>query len=773
MNEFKKWKQRSVFVHLVLGLAFGLAGCGVAADGQRDSSEVVVVATSPAALGATVAEDGVSISVRSTSATHLEAWLYAVALNGPVKVRAVLEKGSGDVWSTSIPRSTLTAVGLTGTIYYGFRAWGPNWPYVREWSPGSSAGFISDVDAQGQRFNPNKLLIDPYALEVSHDPQNHSTPSPTWYGTGPRYRTLDSGGVAPKGVIFTPAAPPATPKPTRSLKDDIVYEVHLRGLTMNDPSVPLPYRGTYRGAALKAVQLASLGITAIEFLPLQETQNDQNDVDPNTTADDNYWGYMTLNYFAPDRRYSFDKSAGGPTREAQEMVAAFHAQGIKVFIDVVYNHTAEGGAWRGTTTDTFTLYSFRGLDNPSYYSLTADRQQSWDNTGIGGNYNTHNPLAQDLIVDSLKHWRDVIGVDGYRFDLASVLGNSCEHGCYNFNKVDSGNALNRIARDLGPRPGSGGAGVDLIAEPWAIGGNSYQVGGFPSGWSEWNGIYRDTLRKDVNKLGLEAVTPSALASRLSGSADLYGDDGRKPWNSVNIVVTHDGFTLKDLFSYDSKQNMQPWPYGPSEGGEDYNLSWTHNGVPANQRRAARAALALMLLSAGTPMITGGDEFLRTQYGNNNAYNLDSDKNWLDYTLDADQLNFQAFTKGMMEFRSAHPALRPADFYSSSELHWYTAEGTAPTAGWWASADQHSMAWTLDGTAFQDPAAQMYVAWNGWSDLVNFSLPTPPAGKAWFRVVDTCPWAEGPNQVRAPGHEDSLNNTVYGLCGRGVLVLIAK
>jgi glycogen operon protein len=281
------------------------------------------------------------------------------------------------------------------------------------------------------------------------------------------------------------------------------------------------------------------------------------------------------------------------------------------------------------------------------------------------------------------------------------------------------------------------------------------------------------VRKDLNKLGLDTVTTGTLATRFAGSSDLFGDDGRRPWNSVNILVTHDGFTLRDVFSYDGKQNLQPWPYGPSEGGDDNNLSWSQGGIAANQRKAARTALALMLLSAGTPMLTGGDEFLRTQYGNNNPYNLDSSKNWLDYSLDADAQNFKAFAKGLIAFRKAHAALRPLNFYSAADVKWLTAAGWPPDAWWWNAGDQHAMAWVLDGARLGDSASWLYVAYNGWSEAVNFTLPDPGAGKAWYRVTDTCPWAEGQGQVRAPGNEDRIGGGTYGLCGRGVLVLLAK
>jgi isoamylase len=728
-------------------------------------------------------KSNLTFKVASSHATRIELYLYSAASGTAEKAHYVMTQGSGGVWSATLSASTLSSLGLSGTVYYGYRAWGPNWPYSASWTKGSSAGFVSDVDASGNRFNPNKLLLDPYALEMSHDPTTPTNSNGTIYASGASYRNIDSGAQAPKGIVLSGDTQSTGTKPTRAFKDDVIYETHVRGLTMNDPSVTAGYRGTYAGAAQKAAYLASLGVTAVEFLPVQETQNDTNDADPNSDTGDNYWGYMTLNYFAPDRHYAYDKSAGGPTREFKAMVKAFHDQGIKVLIDVVYNHTGEGGAWSSSDKTTYNLYGMRGLDNPTYYSLTSDYQNSWDNTGTGGNYNSRNPIAQNLIVDSLAYWRDTLGVDGYRFDLASVLGNTCQHGCYNFDKTDSGNALNRILTELPPRSASGGGGIDLIAEPWAIGGNSYQVGGFPVGWAEWNGMYRDAVRQTQNKLGSVTVTTGTLATRLSGSSDLYGDDGRAPRNSVNFLVAHDGFTLKDLYSCNGKNNNQAWPYGPSDGGEDNNNSWDQGGVASAQRQAARNGFALMMLSSGVPMMTGGDEMLRSLNCNNNPYNLDSSANWLNWSLSSDQSNFQAFAKGMIAFRKAHPALRPANFYSSvdnngnvmEQLRWFKPDGTQADSTYFNDANNHALAWRIDGSELGDSASAIYIAHNAWSAQVNFTLPWPGNGKTWYRVTDTCGWAEGATQVRAPGTEDLIGgeNTSYGVCGRGTLVLIAK
>ena len=726
----------------------------------------------------------ISFRVYSSRATRIELSIYANAYGSQEVAKYVLTKNASNVWSTNVVVSAIQALGVTGPVYYGYRAWGPNWPYSASWVKGSSTGFISDVDAAGNRFNPNKLLIDPYALEISHDPTNANWTDGTVYATGASYRNLDSGLRAPKGIVLAASTQSIGTKPTRAQKDDIVYEVHVRGLTMNDTSIPAAYRGTYQGAGMKAAALAALGVTAVEFLPVQETQNDTNDVVPTNNTGDNYWGYLTLNYFAPDRRFAYNKAAGGPTTEFKAMVKAFHDQGIKVYIDTVYNHTGEGGAWGGTDGLTvYNLLSFRGFDNPVYYELTSDNQYAWDNTGVGGNYNTHQPIAQDLIVDSLAYWKNTLGVDGFRFDLAAVLGNTCEKGCFNFDKTDPNNAINRIVRELPPRPAAGGTGVDLIAEPWAIGGNSYQVGGFPTGWSEWNGSYRDIIRQSQNKLGVAPITPGQLASRFAGSSDLYQSNGRSPWNSVNFIVAHDGFTLKDLYSCNTKNNNQAWPYGPSDGGEDNNNSWDQGGVAQDQRKAARNGMALLLLNAGTPMMTGGDEFLRGINCNNNPYNLDSSANWLNYTLNADQTNFRTFTQRLIAFRKAHPALRPLNFYSAvdnngnvmEQLRWFKPDGSVIDTAYFNDSNNRAMAYRIDGSEFGDPSSAIYVAYNAWSSLVNFTLPWPGNGKSWYRVMDTSNFNEGPNTVVAPGSETLIGgeNTVYGLNGRGTLLLIAK
>lgn len=746
----------------------------------------------PSQLGANydATKANITFRVYSSRATRIEVYLYSTTTGQQEKVKYVMTQDTTTkIWAKTVSVATLqSSYGLTGTVYYGYRAWGPNWVYVSTWTKGSPIGFIVDVDASGNRFNPNKLLIDPYTVEISHDPVTTTQTDGTIYASGPLYRNIDTGTKAPKSTVLdaatlTNAAGIGT-KPTRAQKDEIIYEVHVRGLTKNDNSIPATYRGTYKGAAMKAGYLASLGVTTVEFLPVQESPDDSNDINPNSNADgDNYWGYATLNYFAPDRRYSYDKTPGGPTREFRDMLKAYHDLGIKVYVDVVYNHTGEGYAYSSTDSSTYNILCWRGLDNPTYNSLTSDFQNSWDNTGTGGNFNTFNPITQNFIVDSLLYWRDNIGIDGFRFDLAVVLGNTCQHGCFNFDKLNTGTALNRIVRDIPPRPASGGTGVDLVAEPFGIGPGTYQVGGFPAGWSEWNGIYRDTIRKSQNKLGSEPITTGQLATRFAGSSDLYQSNGRKPWNSINYLNVHDGFTLKDLYTYNSKNNNLAWPFGPSDGGADINDSWDQNGVVADQRRAARTGFSLLMLSAGTPIFNGGDEFLRTLMGNNNAYNLDSVGNWLNYSLSTDQTNFYNFAQKMINFRKAHAALRPIDFYSGvdnngnvmEQLRWFKPDGSVSDNTYFNDPNNHSIAYRLDGTEFSDSASAIYIAYNGWQNLVNFTLPWPGNGKSWYRVLDTSTFNEVNGNIVSPGSETFIGgeNTVYGLNGRGALVLIAK
>ena len=738
-------------------------------------------------LGAAYNSGQTSITFRvySANATRVQLYVYTAGYGVQESASYTLSPAGSNVWAVTVPVSTLQSAGVTGTVYYGYRAWGPNWPFSSSWTKGSATGFISDVDALGNRFNPNKLLFDPYAREISQDPLNTQNQNGNVFASGATNRNTDSGIYAPKGIVLATSTQSTGTKPTRAQKDDVIYEVNVRGLTEQDPNTTAAYRGTYKGAAGKASYLASLGVTAVEFLPVQETQNQANNVVPNSDANQNYWGYMTENYFAPDRYYAYNQAPGGPTAEFQAMVQAFHNVGIKVYMDVVYNHTAEGGTWNSNDPTTATIYSWRGLDNQTYYELTSGNQYFYDNTGTGGNYNTYNPVAQNLIVDSLSYWATTMGVDGFRFDLASVLANNCLNGSYNsgapncpnggynFSTSDSNVAINRILREFTVRPATGGSGLDLYAEPWAIGGNSYQLGGFPAGWSEWNGSFRDTMRQAQNELGNMPISIGQDAQDWTGSSKLF-QWNRQPWNSTNFIDVHDGLTLKDVYSCNGSNNTQAWPWGPSSGGTSTNYSWDQGGAALDQRRAARTGFAMEMLSAGTPLVQGGDEFLRTLQCNNNAYNLDSSGNWLNYSWTTDQSNFNNFAQRAIAFRKAHPALRPATWYTSSQVVWWEPSGAQADSTYWNNSSNYALAYTINGSSFGD-ANSIYIAFNGYSGSVNFVLPAPPTGSNWYRVTDTCDWNDGANTWVTAGSETMIGGagTSYGLCAQSMLLLVAK
>jgi isoamylase len=672
-------------------------------------------------FGAAYSADHTSVIFRlwAPCATRVELWVYAVAMDADVNLQVSMDAQGDGSWATTVSAAGIDAAG----IYYGYRAWGPNWPFDAAWAPGSVAGFLSDVDQAGNRFNPNKLLLDPYALEVSHDPQTPTHPDPTRYQSGDPFRAIDTGPFAPKGIVLDLPQLDFGAKPTRALKDDVIYEVHLRGLTKNDPGIAADLRGTYAGAALKAGYLADLGVTAVEFQPIHETQNSLND-SPELAALHNYWGYDSFSYFAPDRRYSSDQTPGGPTREWVAMVAAFHAAGLKVFLDVVYNHFEEDDV-DATTGTVGRIFSLRGLDNPNYYEALSPAQVNLyqNNNGVGPNVNCATSLVRNLVLDSLKYWTHVMGADGFRFDLAAVLGNANSQGGFGFDRDDPNNILNRTVAELPARPAAGGPGVDLIAEPYtAMGSGGQQQGNFPVGWSEWNDRFRDVFRASQNKLGYSAVTPGDMARCFAGSDDLFGPGGRGPWNSINYIVSHDGFTLRDLYSNNQPNNNQPFPFGPSSGGRSAQdeMSWDQGGDGSQQIQAVRTALAILALCAGTPMLTGGSEFYRTQHANNNPYN-----------------------------------------------------GAEVTQSYFANPANHFLAYRIDGAGFQDPAVSVYVAYNGWVDAISAAIPPPRSGSAWFVVADTSAAAQAWGNIHPASQEVALGGGQYRVNARSVIALIER
>jgi glycogen operon protein len=722
--------------------------------------------------------------VFSSRASRLELWLYAEPFGAPEVARIPMTRDA-DRWVASVPASGRAAHGLAGrTVYYGYRAWGPNWPFEAAWRPGSTAGFRADVDRSGNRFNPNKVLLDPWAREVSHDPRNARQTDESLYCSGVN-RAVDTGPFAPKGLVL-PAAQTrfaAGLKPARPFKDDIVYEVHLRGFTRNDPSVPAELRGTYAGAALKADYLRALGVTAVEFLPLAEFQNEQNDLQLSSKGG-NYWGYDPLAYFAPDRRYAADRSPGGPTREFRAMTRAFHDKGLKVFVDVVYNHTGEGGLWSaapGRRGDTCKLLSLRGLDNPAYYETMNERRFYREDSGCGPNVNSADPAARRLIFESLEYWKDVLGVDGFRFDLAPILANRWRTEGFEFDASAPGNPLLRAARELPVRAPSGLGGVDLIAEPW---GGCYALGRHPAGFAEWNDRFRDAFRRSQNRFGRDSMPLREVALRVAGSPDIFQEArGRRPWNSVNFVVAHDGFTLRDLVSFNQRATGRPWPYGPSDGGRPAaeELSWDQGGGREAQRQAARNGLAFLMVSAGVPMLTGGDEMFRTQYGNNNPYNLDSEANWLDWGLAFREAPMVEFARGLMAFRAAHKCFRPWGFFRGSDedgnglpdLAWLGPDGAPATDAELDRPDGPFLAWRFDGAEASDSDASVYVAYNRAPGALRVKLPPNLPGKSWRLAFDTAGGPQGRGRTFAAGREPLVDGGWLPMAGRSLAACVER
>ncbi len=716
-----------------------------------------------------------NFSVASKNATHINLYLFDKPVDGKV-IKTVEMKRKGDNWTYTLDKKTQDDLKMSledkQPVYYGYRAWGPNWEYDKNWTPGSSLGFKSHVDNNGNRFNPNKLLFDPYAKEISHDPVSPAVQGryvdDAIYTTGNANYLKDTAAVAPKGIFVVQDNISTGVKPKRALKDDIVYEVHMRGFSKLDEKIPEEYRGTYKGAAMKAKYLKEMGITAVEFLPVQEFDDDRNE---SIGGNGNYWGYQTINFFAPNKRYAYDKTPGGAVKEFKEMVKAFHDQGIKVCMDVVYNHTGEGGTWGDK--EVVSLFSMRGLDNRQYYETTANGQYYWDNSGCGANMNSASQLGSDLIVDSLKYWSEDMGVDAFRFDLAPVLINDKEQDGYNFNPGASA-VINKMNSKLDirtddPQKGS----VDLIAEPWACGDGTYQVGHFPNNWKEWNDSFRNVIRGLFNK---QENTPlSDVARALSGSNDkFYGSKTR----SVNFVTCHDGFTMKDLFSYNDAVNYNP--DFKSDGGSSDNISWDNFGDFKRQIQAMKNAFLTLFVSKGTPMITGGDEVIRTQYGNNNAYCLDNEKNYINWNLNETQKNMQEFVKKAANFRNAHPALRDVNFFSGrdnnnnglKDVTWVMANGWEADGRYLDNSQNNYLGYRIDGTEYGDSAASIYTGINKADGDIAINLPKNLDGKKWYLVADTSEKSALKNNFANVGEEIPVGNK-YVASGRSTVLFIEK
>src|SRR5690606_25096620 len=577
---------------------------------------------SPRPLGATWDGAGVNFALFSEHAQRVELCLFDDAAATVERVRIPMVDRTDMVWHAYLPD-------VRPGQLYGYRVHGV-------WSP-----------ADGHRFNPAKVLLDPYARAIGRPLSWHR--SLFAYqgddGDGP-IETTDSAPHAPLGQVIADAFDwSGDRRPLTPWHETVIYELHVKGFTALNESIAPELRGTYSGLAWPAAiaHLKSLGVTAVELMPVHQ-HVDEWRLAANGRV--NYWGYNTLSFFAPGHRYARTEAPAGGAGSFKHMVRALHAAGLEVILDVVYNHTAEGDHLGPTL-------SFRGIDNRAYYRLQPGRPSRYqDFTGTGNTLNMQSPAVLRLMMDSLRYWVEEMHVDGFRFDLASALARE-------LHAVDR---LSSFFDVIGQDPVI--SQVKLIAEPWDVGEGGYHVGNFPPGWTEWNGKYRDTVRRFWR--GDAGVLPE-LATRLSGSSDLYGSSGRQPHASVNFVTSHDGFTLADLVSYNEKHNDANGEQ--NRDGDPHNLSWNCGvegssadpAVRALRDRQRRNILITLLTSVGVPMLSGGDEMSRTQFGNNNAYCHDSSLSWTPWALDADGQAMLAFMREIVALRAAHPVLRRRTF----------------------------------------------------------------------------------------------------------------
>jgi len=660
----------------------------------------------PFPLGATFDGNGTNLSVFASAATAVAVCLFD---GSGAERRIRLGERTGPWWHGYLP-------GVGPGQPYGLRVWGAR-----------------DV-ATGQRHNPAKLLVDPCARALDG--------GVVWDDALDDSNDLDSAPFVPKSVVVDDHFDWGDDRhPATGWHDTLIYEAHVRGLTARHPAVPKHERGTFAGVGSPAVldHLLSLHVTAVELLPVQASVSERHLVERGLT---NYWGYNPIAWFAPHPAYAADRQPGGAVAEFKTMVKALHAAGIEVLLDVVYNHTAEAAA------DGPTL-SLRGLDNAAYYRLAdGDPSRYVDYTGTGNTLDLRHPAALQLMMDSLRYWVTEMHVDGFRFDLASALA----RGLHDVDRLSA--FFDVIQQD--PVIGR----VKLIAEPWDLGPGGYQVGNFPPLWSEWNGRYRDTVRD----LWRDAAPGLAeFGYRLTGSSDLYADDGRSPYASVNYVTTHDGFTLRDLVSYNAKHNEANGE--ANRDGTDDNRSWNCGAegpiddqeVNALRSRQQRNLLATLLVSHGVPMLCGGDELGRTQSGNNNAYCQDNELSWHDWEhADAELL---AFTRRLTLLRADHPALhrrgwfhgRPICGHDVADIVWFDPAGRAMTAAEWEAHDGRALAVFLDGTQLDrcDPAGQpviddsLLLVFNADLHDIDFALPDVGLAAAWDVLFDTAPPEQPP------------------------------
>jgi len=673
-----------------------------------------------APLGATYDGAGVNFAVFSENATAIELCLFDERGD---ETRVFLRDRTAHVFHGYVP-------GLRPGQRYGLRAHGSYDPDV------------------GMRFNPNKLLVDPYA-RVLEGKVDYREPVFAYVGS-PNGKLAGSTDLADERTADIRDSAPGVPRsvvvderfdwegdrpPAVPWEDTVLYEVHVKGMSMRHPKVPEAVRGTYLGLAHPAMieHLKRLGVTTVELLPIHESMDEWSIA---ARGMSNYWGYATLGFFAPDQRFA--TPGGDPVREFKSMVKALHRAGIEVVLDVVYNHTGEGDQLGPTVC-------LRGLDNASYYRLRPDNRALYeDYTGCGNSLNMLHPQSLKLVMDSLRYWVTSMHVDGFRFDLASTLareGGGVDKMSAFFDIIHQDPVLSN---------------VKLIAEPWDLGHGGYQVGNFPVLWTEWNGRYRDTVRRFWRG---EAGTVGEMGFRLTGSSDLYEDDGRHPYASINFVTAHDGFTLRDLVSYERKHNEANGE--DNRDGWDDNSSWNcgvegdtdDTEIRALRLRQQRNILTTLVLSQGVPMLTAGDELGKTQHGNNNAFVQDNAISWLDWELDDERSALLQFTREIIAFRGRHPVFRRGSFFTGAkvggselekDLAWFTPAGREMTLLDWQKPKGAVIGLLLagDALAWRDEMGEpviddsFLVLMNGSREVVDFVIPDIEWGIRWSSRIDT-------------------------------------
>jgi isoamylase len=664
-------------------------------------------------LGASYDGAGTNFALFSEVATKVELCLF-----GPKgkETRYALTEVDGFVWHCYLPT-------VEPGQRYGYRVYGPYDP------------------STGQRCNPNKLLVDPYAKALDGPVKWDEAVFGYNFGDPLSRNDRDSAPFVPKSVVVNPYFDWGSDRPPKiPYHETVIYEAHVRGLTIAHPEIPEELRGTYAGLAHPVMieHLQQLGITAVELMPVHEFLNDHHLQEKGLS---NYWGYNTLAFLAPHHAYTMRGSRpGSQVHEFKAMVRDLHEAGIEVILDVVYNHTAEG-------SDMGPTLSMRGIDNHAYYRLVEDDPRYYmDYTGTGNSLNVRNPHTLQLIMDSLRYWVTEMHVDGFRFDLASTLARE-------FYDVDRLSVFFDLVQQ-DPVISQ----VKLIAEPWDVGPGGYQVGNFPPLWTEWNGKYRDTVRDFWRG---EPGTLGEFASRITGSSDLYQDDGRRPYASINFATAHDGFTLADLVSYNDKHNDANGEGG--NDGESHNRSWNcgvegatdDEAILELRARQQRNFITTLMVSQGVPMLLHGDELGRTQSGNNNVYCQDNELAWVDWSLLGKNAGLVGFTAGVAALRHAHPVFRRRRFFqgrpiaprrrdSLSDIAWFQPDGQEMTEGDWDSGFGKCVIAFLNGEGItdSDPRGErvkddsFLLAFNAHWEDIEVTLPRADYGKEWAIVVDS-------------------------------------